>query len=181
MKKTLFLVFIIAIVAYSIVAVISEVQPALFWITVFAPNVGDTYPIVLVGLLTFITMLLPVFIIALSIKIVRKKFEKPQITDGPGAWIIRKKQLQSRLLEIPIFINDKKIGGIDSGKIKFFKGGVGKNTVQAGTGKNASEKLEFICEDESKQPYFKLEIVESGFLVKFVLHQITAADIAFSN
>ena len=172
MKKILTLVYIIAAAALAFYSLAAEIQPALFWVNVFVPHSGDTYPVMLVGLLTFITTLLPLIIILLITKRIRKANEMNQKADGPGIWIIRKKQLQSALVQIPIYINGNKIGGIDSGRIKFFETPAGKNTVTAGKGIAASEGVEFIC-SANEQPYFKLEIIQSGLVAKFVLYPIS--------
>lgn len=173
MKKALTLIYVLTTIPYSILAVINEWQPALFWITLFAQNIGDTYPLVIVGGLTMLTFLLPMVAILLALRWIQNKYEKPQLVDGPGIWIIRKRQLQSALIEIPIYINDKKAGGIDMGKIKFFEAPEGKNSVNVGKGMVVSEKLEFTC-SATEQPYFKLEIVQSGLISKYVLTPIAS-------
>lgn len=171
MKKTLTLIYTFSVIAYSIFAVIAELQPALFWMEIFAPNIGDSYPIVVLGGLTMLTFLLPMVVLLLAIRWIQNKNEKPQMVDGPGIWIIRKRQLQSALIEIPIYINDKKIGAIDMGKIKFFEANAGRNIVNVGKGMLASEKIEFTC-SATEQPYFKLEIVQSGLITKYTLSPI---------
>lgn len=175
MKKTLTLIYTLATLAYSVFAVIAELQPALFWMELFAPNIGDTYPVILVGLLTMLTFLLPMVVLLLAIRWIQNKNEKPQMVDGPGIWIIRKRQLQSALIEIPVFINDKKAGAIDMGKIKFFEATAGKNSINVGKGMVASEKIEFTC-TATEQPYFKLEIVQSGLIAKYTLSPIASSE-----
>lgn len=180
MKKTLTLIYVLATTAFSIYAVIAEMQPALFWINIFATNIGDTYPVLAVGGLTMLTFLLPMVIVLLAIRFIQKKTEKPQIVDGPGIWIMRKRQLQSALVSIPIYINDKKIGEIDSGRIKFFEAPARKNIVSAGKGMTASEKIEFTC-SAAEQPYFKLEIVQSGLVAEYVLFPMAPSDRGLIN
>lgn len=175
MKKALTLIYVLTTIPYSILAVINEWQPALFWINLFAQNIGDTYPIVIVGGLTMLTFLLPMVFLLLAIRWIQNKYEKPQMVDGPGVWIIRKRQLQSALIEIPVYINDKKAGAIDMGKIKFFEAAAGKNIVTVGKGMVASEKLEFTC-SSTEQPYFKLEIVQSGLIAKYTLSPIANSE-----
>src|SRR3989344_8434481 len=108
MKRALTLIYVITTIAYSLFAVVAELQPALLWMEIFAPNIGDTYPIVAVGGLTMLTFLLPMVAILLAIRSIQNKYEKPQMVDGPGIWVIRKRQLQSALIEIPVYVNDKK-------------------------------------------------------------------------
>lgn len=175
MKKTLTLIYTLSTLAYSVFAVIAELQPALFWMELFAPNIGDTYPVLLVMLLTMLTFLLPMLVLLLTIRWIQNKNEKPQIVDGPGIWIIRKRQLQSALIDIPVYINDKKVGAIDMGKIKFFDAPTGKNIVAVGKGMVASEKIEFTC-SATEQPYFKLEIVQSGLIAKYTLSPIASSE-----
>ena len=155
MKKALTLIYGLVTLTFSIYAVYAELQPALFFMNLFAPNIGDTYPVFAVGGLTFITFLLPLIVILILNRIIRKKKDATKPVDGPGIWIMRKRQLQSALVEIPIYINDVKIGGIDSGTIKFFESPLGKNTVIAGKGMTASERVEFTY-SSTEQPYFKL-------------------------
>ena len=175
MKKALTLIYVLTTIPYSIFAVIAELQPAVFWMDIFAPSIGDTYPIVIVGGLTMLTFLLPMVFILLAIRWIQNKYEKPQMVDGPGIWIIRKRQLQSALIELPVYVNDKKIGAIDMGKIRFFEAPTGKNTVNIGKGMVASEKLEFTC-SATEQPYFNLEIVQSGLIAKYVLTPIASRE-----
>jgi hypothetical protein len=175
MKKILTTIYVIAIAAYSIYAVNAEMQPALCWMNLFAPNAGDTYPVVLVGLLTMLTFMLPFALFLVITRYIRKKNEKPQQVDGPGIWIIRKRQLHSALVEIPIYVNDIKIGNIDAGSIKFFEAPVGQNTVNAGKGIMASEKAAFTC-TTNEQTYFKLEISQKGLMTKYVLCPLANGD-----
>ena len=44
MKKALTLIYVLTTLSYSVIAVMFEWQPALFWINLFAQNIGDTYP-----------------------------------------------------------------------------------------------------------------------------------------
>ena len=175
MKKVLTLIYVLATLAFSIYAVFAEIQPALFWMNLFAPNIGDTYPVFAVGGLTFLTFLLPLVLLLILDRIIRKKKDAVKPVDGPGIWIMRKRQLQSALVEIPIYINDVKMGGIDSGTIKFFEAPLGRNTVIAGKGMTASEKVEFNCSG-TEQPYFKLEITQSGLVAKNVLYPMAPTD-----
>jgi hypothetical protein len=168
MKKAFTLIYVIAAAAYSLYAVTAELQPARFWIELFAPASGDSYPTVLVFLLTFLVFLVPLIVLLLFSIAMRKRKDSMQSTDGPGIWITRKRQLQSALVEIPIYINDLKAGGIDNGTIKFFPANPGTNIVHAGKGITASEKTEFVCSGTG-QVYFRLEIVQSGLVAKCML------------
>lgn len=172
MKQILTLVYVVATAIFSVFAVVIEMQPALFWMKLFAPNMGDTYPVVLVGLFTFLTLLLPMVILLVVLRMLP---QKPQIVDGPGIWIMRERQLQSALQEIPIYINNQKIGGISMGKIRFFEAPVGRNVIIAGKGLSASEPAEFTCGTD-EQLYYKLKIAQKGLLTKNVLAQMANSD-----
>ncbi len=177
MKKVLTLVYVLATGAFAGYAVVAEQQPALFWMEQFAPHMGDTYPVVLIILLTWLTFLLPLVILLITIRIIRQKTEKPQNVDGSGVWIIRKRQLQSALVEIPIYVNEEKVGAINMGKIRFFEAPVGRSFLIAGKGLSASEPVEFLC-GINEQRYFNLEIQQAGLVVKYVLFPVSAADAA---
>lgn len=168
MKQVLALIYLIATITFSVFAVVSELQPAVFWMNLCVSETDNTYPVVLVGLLTLLTLLMPLVIVLVVLRLLP---QKPQIVTGPGIWIIRERQLQSALIEIPIYINNKKIGGISMGKIRFFEAPVGKNSVVAGKGLGASHPYEFSCGSD-EQLYYKLKIEQSGLLTKNVLSPI---------
>lgn len=174
MRQVLTFIYIFAVAAFSVFAVAKEMQPALFWMTLFAPTIGDTYPVIAVGLLTLLTLLMPLVILLIVLRMLP---QKSQIVDGPGIWIIRERQLQSALLEIPIYINNKKIGGIGMGKIRFFEAPVGRNVIIAGKGLGASEPYEFSC-GMDEQLYYKLKIAQNGLLIKNVLSPMSNNDMA---
>ncbi|MFL5764661.1 MAG: hypothetical protein ACJ77K_12020 [Bacteroidia bacterium] len=173
LKKIITLIYVIAALAWSFYAITAELQPALFWIDLFAPEQGDTYPVTLVFLLTFLMFLFPLILLMIISRRIRKKQDSKQAADGPGIWITRKKQLQSALVAVPVYINGVKAGTIDSGTIKFFPAPEGSNTISIGKGMSASEKQEFTC-SAAEQPYFTLEIVQSGLIVKYVLSPLIA-------
>lgn len=171
MKQIITLIYTLGAAAFSVFAVVAELQPAYFWMVLIADSKNE-YPIVLVGLLTFLTLLMPLLIFLI---IKRMLPEKPQLAEGPGVWIIRKRQLQSALVEIPIYVNGEKQGGIAMGKIKFFPANIGNNSLIAGKGLGASEPMEFSC-SLNEQLYFNLEIAQAGLLTKNELRPVAPAD-----
>lgn len=171
MQRILILIYTILTATIAITSTILEVQPALFFINIFAPHEGDSYSINLVLLLTWIILLSPVFVFMIVSKLLRKKSEENISTDRTGIFVTRKKAFQSSMVGIPILINNKQAGIIDNGRTKFFDTPLGTITIQAGKGKQASEKIQ-INIAERQQLKFEMKIKQTVFTVKFILMQI---------
>jgi hypothetical protein len=171
MQRIIILIYVIGAAAWSLVTSITQSQPALFWINLFAPDAGDTYNVKLVWLLTMLMLLLPGILILLVMKMFRKGGIDTHLPGTTGILITRKKQLQSAFVGIPIFINGAKAGVVDSGKTAFFPVPSGNDTVQAGSGKPASEQIEFQL-SEGKCISFVLEIGQAGLNVSYILKRI---------
>ena len=171
MQRIFILVYVIATAIIAIVSSILEVQPALFLIDIFAPHVGDRYSLTLVLLLTWLILLSPLFVILLIARIMRMKKDEVITPDRIGIFVTRKKSLQSGMVGIPVYINDRKAGILDNGKTKFFDTHIGVNTVQVGDGKRASEVLTANL-TQDKQVHFEMEIMQAGLGLKYYLKQL---------
>ncbi len=164
------LAFIIA--AYS---TFQQSEPALFWIDLFAPEAGDTYSVKIVFLLTVLTLLLPLMVV-MSISFLFSRIKDAAQTKNidpseTGIWLSRKKQFQSFMMPIPVFINDIEVGKINSGSTKFFKTPIGSTQLKVGKGKAESEKLDFNL-TFGKQVKTELEVIPSGLKVLFILKEV---------
>ncbi len=171
MKRIIIILYVIVTGAISIASAIFQTQPALFFINIFTVDEGSSYYGMPVVFLTWIVLLIPLFIFLIIAKLMRKKGDENITSDRTGIFVSRKKSFQSSLVGIPIYINDKKAGVVDNGKTKFFDVPVGLFSVQAGQGKQASQELQTNM-DEGKQLHFELEIVNEGLYLKYVLKQL---------
>ncbi len=171
MQRIIILIYVIITATIAIFCTILEIQPALFIINIFAPNVGDSYSINIVVLLLWFILLSPLLIFLTISKLIRKKEDKNISPERTGIFITRKKAFQSAMVGIPIYINGKKAGIIDNGKTKFFDAPIGTCSVHVGVGKQASEKVQVII-TEKQQLQFELKIKQSVFTVKIILNQI---------
>src|SRR5690348_10200333 len=116
MQKIIILIYAIGTAAVSLITSITQDQPALFFINLFAPDEGDTYNIKLVWLLTWLCLLAPGILILLVMKMFRKEGPAAHLPGTTGVLVSRTKQLQSAFVGIPIFINGAKAGVVYSGK-----------------------------------------------------------------
>ena len=171
MQRIITLIYVIITASIAVFCTIFEIQPALFIIDIFAPNVGDSYSVNLVVLLLWLILLSPLLIFLSISKLMRKKEDKNISSERTGIFVTRKKAFQSAMVGIPIYINDKKAGIIDNGKTKFFDTPIGTVTVHAGIGKQVSEKVQVII-TEKQQLQFELKFKQSVFTVKIILNQI---------
>lgn len=164
MKKTFTFGYIIITGIVSIATAIMQIQPALFFLDLFRHSV------VLAVLLTWLVLLMPL-IIALTLIFYKRNGRNKNVTIETyqtGIIIKRKKQLQSGLIGINIYINNQKNGVVNSGNNKFIEMPPGKITIVAGEGKQASEPIELEIKSGQKIQ-FNLEIVSNGLLLKNVL------------
>ncbi len=120
MQRKLLFTYLILAALFTFYATIQEIQPALFFIDIMAPNSGDTYSVTLTLLLTFLLFLAPIVLIQLVMKTLRKKPDKVVGPNRTGVFVTRQKRLQSALLGIPVFINSKKVGIVENGETAFF-------------------------------------------------------------
>lgn len=170
MKKILNIIFVVATGIFAMVTTFMQIQPALFFIDLFAPDEGDRYSVKLVVLLTWLVLLSPLIIINVILFFTRKAKNKNQTIESwqTGIIIKRKKQLQSGLIGINVYVNNQNVGKVDIGNDKFFETPTGKITIITGEGKQASEPLEIEIK-ASQKINLKLEIVPRGLGLKNVL------------
>ena len=172
--KIITITFVIGSAILAGVTTFNQSQPAYFWIDLFAPHAGDTYSIKLVFLLTWLMLLLPLILLLVGMRFFRAAGDSNANMGLPGTtgiWVTRKKQLQSALMGIPIYINETRSGSIDSGKRKFFECGPGSLTLRAGDGKPASEKIIFELK-AGEQNNFELEILQAGLGVSYFIRKV---------
>ncbi|MBA3681692.1 MAG: hypothetical protein H0W73_11095 [Bacteroidetes bacterium] len=170
MKKILTLTYVIATAIVAIVTTIMQIQPALFLIELMAPDEGDKFSVKLVFLLTWLILLSP-FIVVVTVLFFMRRAADAKVVIMPnqtGVWISRKRQLQSGLVGVPVYINGNKAGVVDNGREKFFEVSKGSLIIWAGEGKGASEKNELMI-NGGQQLKLHLELVPKGLIVQHVL------------
>jgi hypothetical protein len=148
-----------------------ELQPALFFIDLQAPNVGDTYDVKLTLTLTFLLFLLPLLLLQIIVKLSRRQSIQNIGPERTGVFVSRQKAMQSRLLGVPIFINSEEVGVIDNGRTNFYDVPQGRSILQVGKGKQASDKLEITLSPRDQQ-HFSFHFLQNGFSLKIELVQI---------
>jgi len=171
MQRIIVLIYAIITGTIAVITTILEIKPALYIINIFAPHNGDRYSATLVLLLVWLILLSPLLLYLIIARLMRKKDDENIAPDRTGIFVTRKKSFQSALVGIPIYINDKKAGVVDNGGTKFFDAPMGMFTVQAGSGKQVSEKLQADIA-EGKQLRFEMEIKQAGLVVKIILKQV---------
>ena len=172
MKTSFNIIYTIASAVIALAFVIFPIQPTLFLMSVFATHNGDnTYYAMPVFLITWFILLSPLFVYFSITKLIRKKDNKPIASDKTGIFVTRNKAFQSSMVGISIYINDKKAGIVDNGKTKFFNAQSGVLIVQAGQGKQASEKLQ-VTLTEGQQLHFEMEIITLGMRFKYSIKQV---------
>lgn len=171
MKRIIILLYVIVMGVISIATVILHTQTALFFMNIFSADEGNSYYGMPVVFLTWIILLIPLFIFLIIAKLLRKKGDENITYDRTGIFVSRKKSIQSSLIGVPIYINDKKVGALDNGKTRFFDTAFGHFSVQAGKGIEASDKL-FPYITVGKQLHFEMEIIQAGLHLKYVLKQV---------
>jgi hypothetical protein len=172
MHRNIVLIYVIATAAIAVFTTIQEIQPAIFLIDFLAPQPGDKYSLTFVFLVTWLILLLPLLIILLVQKVMRKKSTEVIGSERTGVFVTRQKALQSAVIGIPIYIDSKKVGVVDKGKTKFFDVPIGSFPIQAGKGKQATEKLDakVMMKDQLN---FVFQMRSDGLTVKIDLEEIT--------
>jgi len=170
MKRFIF-IYLIFTGLVAIISTIFEAQPALFIIDLFAPHEGDKYLVVLVLFLTWLVLLMPLVVFLSIAMLIRKKDDENISPDRTGIFVTRVKAFQSALVGIPFFINDQKVGIIDNGRTKFFDATTDLLAIQAGFGRQASDKLQIKIEN-GKQLHFEFRIIQAVLGLKIVLRQL---------
>jgi len=163
-------IYAIAALVASVLSLIFETYPALFFINLMAPDPGDRYNVVLVAGLTFLVLILPLILILLIQKQWRKARAKNTTVDAnrTGAYLLRRKHLSGALVAAPVLINGKEAGVIDSGSRLFFDLPAGLVEVQVGTGKMRSEKLQLQVK-EGEQFNLEARIEQAATKPKYAL------------
>ena len=142
MKQKLINIYVLVSALVAISTTVLEVQPAHIFIDFLAPNPGDKYNLVFVLLMTFLIFLIPLLVFLVVMRLFRSTHPEMIQTGKTGFLVTRQKSLTSAIVGVPMYINDKKIGVVDNGKTMFFDVSAGTHTLQAGKGKQASEKIE---------------------------------------
>lgn len=172
--RILIYIYIFAAVALSIWSVITESYPARFFIELLAPEPGDKYPVTITGLLTLISLLLPMIILMAILRLLRNRNEPVDgggHFDKDGIYFMRLKQAQNRLIASPIFINGEERGRIDSGKNLFIELSPGTYEVQVGRKSEKSDQL--IAQVElNKRTHVEISIVPNGLRSKYVVELV---------
>jgi len=168
MKQRLINIYVLISAVIAISMTVMEIQPALFFIDFLAPNPGDTYNLVFVLLMTFLTFLIPLLVFLIVIGLFRNSPSEMTQNGITGILVTRQKSFTSALVGIPVYIDDKKMGAVDNGKTLFYEISAGTYTIQAGKGKQASDKIEVeILEKE--QLKFDVHINKDGLFPKIEL------------
>jgi len=171
MKQKFINSYVLVSALVAITTTVWEVQPARVFIDFLAPNPGDEYNLVFVLLMTFLVALIPLLIFLAVMRLFRSAQPETIQTGNTGLLVTRQKSLTSAMVGVPIYINDKKIGEVDNGKTMFFGVSAGTHTLQAGKGKQASEKIEVrILEQE--QLKFDMHFNTGGLYPKIELNLI---------
>lgn len=171
MKQNAINFYILVSAILAIATTFLETQPALLFIDFLAPNPGDKYSLAFVLLMTFLILIIPLLLfLVFSRLLVTSQAERIPI-EKTGVIITRQKSLTSALVGTPIYFDDNKIGEVANGKTVFFAVSEGTYTIQAGKGKQASEKIE-VSILEMKQLKFNLKINKDGLFPKYDLNLI---------
>lgn len=168
MKQKFINIYVLLCAVISIIIAVFNVQPARFFIDFFAPNIGDVFSLTLVLLLTFLIFFMPLLIFLVLSYLLRTAPDETIPVGKTGIIVARQKALTSALIGIPVYINNKKVGAVDNGKMKFFEIAAGTFVIQAGKGKQASEKIELTIA-EKEQLKFDLYINTEGLFPKMEL------------
>lgn len=170
MQKILTIIYTIATAALAIAMTIMQIQPARALINAFTTFDGREYYIAPVVLITWLILLLPMLIILVVMRILRGNKDEEIPATKTGIVVMRKKAFQSAMVGIPVFVNGEKAGMIDNGRIRFIEVPAGKLTLQAGTGKQASQLIETDIAS-GQQLQFVVQLIPDGFTLKTLLIQ----------
>ena len=168
MKQKLINTYVLVSAVITISTTVLEVQPALFFIDFLAPNPGDTYNLVFVLLMSFLIFLIPLLVFLIVMRLFRSAPSEMIQIGITGLLVTRQKSFTSAFVGIPVYIDDKKMGVIDNGKTMFFDISAGTYTIQAGKGKQASEKIEVKILGK-EQLKFDVHINKDGLFPKIEL------------
>lgn len=171
MKQKAINFYILVSAILAIATTFLETQPALLFIDFLAPNPGDKYSLAFVLLMTFLILIIPLLLFLVVTHLSGTSNDDLIPTEITGIIITRQKSLTSALVGIPIYFDDHKIGEVANGKTMFFAVSEGTHTIQAGKGKQASEKIE-VTILEMKQLKFNLNIDKDGLFPKYDLNLI---------
>lgn len=176
--RVLIYIYILAAAVLSFASLVMESYPALFFINLFAPEPGDKYPLAITGLITFLTLLLPLLLFLFVLKVIRnrKKSETGYLIDNDyfnksGIHFHRIKQMQNRLIASPVFINGEECGRIDSGKKLFLELQPGTYEVEVGKKSERSDKL-IVQVHPNQHVQVEIQIVPNGLRSKHVVEVI---------
>nr|WP_294860084.1 hypothetical protein [uncultured Fluviicola sp.] len=175
--RVLIYVYIFAALILSIGSLFLESYPTRFWIELIAPNPGDKYPISIVGLLSFLSLLLPLLLLMFILKLIRNR-KNPATSSSSlldtdhfnksGIHFMRQKQMQNRLIASAIFINGEQKGKIDSGKTAFIALDPGTYEVEIGAKQDKSDKL-IVQVEPNKHTQLEIRIIPNGLRPKHVI------------
>lgn len=175
LKALLVICYVLFIAIVPIYSTITQTQPALFLIEIFAPNPGDKFSVTLVVLLLILIFLIPMVIVLLIARLIRLRKVETIDPKATGILVIRPKVLKNALLGVPIYINGKKAGMVDNGRSKFFEIPTGEFTLRAGIGPSASKTFEEKL-SHGRQLRFMLSASGSGLHIKYHLEQLEQKD-----
>lgn len=155
-----------------------EFWPARFWINIFAPEPGDKYPLAITGLLTLLSLLLPLVLLLFIFKLMRnrKRVATDAVLDDDyfnksGIHFTRLKQMQNRLIASPVFINGEQKGKIDSGKKLFVALDPGTYEIEVGAKREKSDKL-IVQVQANTHSQVEIQLVPNGLKSKHVIETI---------
>ncbi len=168
MQKTVTLVYTILSASVAGFMTIMQITPTTYLMDLFSTDGGSKYYVAPVFLITWLALLLPLLLIILILKVVRRPADDVIPQGKTGIIIHRVKAFQSAMVGIPIIINDEKAGVIDNGKTRFFELRPGRFTLQAGKGKPVSMLIDSSV-SEGQQQKFQLQLVPDGLKLKYEL------------
>lgn len=178
MSRILIYIYMFAAVILSVGSLFMESYPTRFWINIFAPEPGDKYPVGITVLVTLLSLLLPLLLFMFILKLIRNR--KASVTDSvidgdyfnkSGIHFSRIKQVQSRLIASPIFINGEQKARIDSGKKAFIALDPGTYEVEIGR-KGEKSDLLIVQVEANKHAQVEIEIIPKGIRSKYVASNI---------
>lgn len=176
--RILIYIYIFVAVILSFGSLIMETHPALFFIELFAPNPGDKYPVAITGLVTLLSLLLPLVLLMFVLKLIRnrKSGETNSLIDEEsfnksGMHFSRIKQMENRLIASPIFINGEQKGKIDSGKTAFISLDPGSYEVVVGRGGERSDVL-IVQVEPNVHTQLAIKVIQKGLRPKYVAEMV---------
>jgi hypothetical protein len=178
MSRILIYIYIFAALIISVGSLFKESYPSLFWIELFAPHPGDKYPVSLVWLISFMSLLLPLLLLMFILKLIRNRKSSgadslidTDNSNKSGIHFSRIKQMENRLISSPIFINSEQKGRIDSGKTAFVALDPGTYEVTIGGGSQRSELL-VVQVEPSKHAQVEIQVISNRIRPKYVARNV---------